>query len=99
LFLGLTSTFSRQKSSKSKQLKSVFVSGDAGGLFEIHPDTGNITMRKPADVLETVLRLTVLVKTDRVSMTASLCSRFDLRRNHAVFQACNNSITALEYVA
>ncbi|TNN44485.1 Cadherin-related family member 5 [Liparis tanakae] len=37
-----------------------FLNGDADGLFEIHPDTGNITMLKPADVLETVLRLTVL---------------------------------------
>ncbi|XP_030280722.1 cadherin-related family member 5 isoform X2 [Sparus aurata] len=36
-----------------------FLGGDAGGLFQINSDTGNITMLKPADVLGTI-SLTVL---------------------------------------
>ncbi|XP_068458504.1 cadherin-related family member 5-like [Clinocottus analis] len=36
-----------------------FLGGDAGGLFQINPNTGNITMLKPADKLGT-LSLTVL---------------------------------------
>ncbi|KAA8590392.1 hypothetical protein FQN60_014326 [Etheostoma spectabile] len=36
-----------------------FLNGDAGGLFAINPNTGNITMLKPTDVLETI-HLTVL---------------------------------------
>ncbi|XP_075944840.1 cadherin-related family member 5 [Anarhichas minor] len=36
-----------------------FLAGDGGGLFQINPNTGNITMLKPADVLEPI-SLTVL---------------------------------------
>ncbi|XP_034736123.1 cadherin-related family member 5 isoform X2 [Etheostoma cragini] len=36
-----------------------FLNGDAGGLFAINPNTGNITMLKPTDVLGTI-SLTVL---------------------------------------
>ncbi|XP_054475612.1 cadherin-related family member 5 [Anoplopoma fimbria] len=36
-----------------------FLAGDNGGLFQINPNTGNITMLKPADVLDTI-SLTVL---------------------------------------
>ncbi|XP_039663432.1 cadherin-related family member 5 isoform X2 [Perca fluviatilis] len=36
-----------------------FLNGDADGLFAINPNTGNITMLKPTDVLETI-SLTVL---------------------------------------
>ncbi|XP_063756733.1 cadherin-related family member 5 isoform X2 [Eleginops maclovinus] len=35
--------------------------GDSGGLFQINPSTGNISMLKPADVLGTI-RLTVLAR-------------------------------------
>ncbi|TDH09770.1 hypothetical protein EPR50_G00091860 [Perca flavescens] len=36
-----------------------FLNGDAGGLFAINPNTGNITMLKPTNVFETI-SLTVL---------------------------------------
>ncbi|XP_067349275.1 cadherin-related family member 5 isoform X2 [Channa argus] len=36
------------------EITYAFVSGNEDGLFEINPDTGNITMLKPADVLGTI---------------------------------------------
>lgn len=42
--------------------KNVFASGNDGNLFEIDPNTGNVSMQKEADTLETIT-LTVLVNT------------------------------------
>ncbi|XP_051238538.1 cadherin-related family member 5 isoform X2 [Dicentrarchus labrax] len=43
----------------NEEITYSFLNGDAGGLFQINPNTGNISMLKPADVLETI-SLTVL---------------------------------------
>ncbi|XP_078023746.1 cadherin-related family member 5 isoform X2 [Epinephelus lanceolatus] len=45
--------------SLNEEITYSFLGGDAGGLFHINPNTGNISMLKPADVLGTI-GLTVL---------------------------------------
>ncbi|XP_036962072.1 cadherin-related family member 5 isoform X1 [Acanthopagrus latus] len=47
-----------------------FLGGDAGGLFQINSDTGDITMLKPADVLGTI-SLTVLAAQRKNSFQVS----------------------------
>lgn len=50
---------------------NVFVSGNDGNLFEIDPNTGNVSMQKEANTLATIT-LTVLVKTPSPSSSSSL---------------------------
>nr|XP_046249840.1 cadherin-related family member 5 [Scatophagus argus] len=45
----------------NEEMTYSFLSGDTSGLFEINPNTGNISMLRPATVLETI-SLTVLAR-------------------------------------